>query len=228
MHVDSTLSECQTTCKLLVKIYPNSINLQLFISATLGMALLLLGGLPGSLYAQGLQLGGEKQPAGQDLNLGAQQTAPQPAGQSTAAAVSRTTYGDWEVACLAQGAECAMAQIGNDSTGTPVLEIVIRKLEEPLDVEGETAIAVLDVITPLGVVLTAGLSMKIDDGKPQSAPFQICTDQGCLVREPVAEELISRLRRGAVAEVRVVAASQGDVASNISLKGFTKAFSALP
>ena len=57
-----------------------------------------------------------------------------------------------------------MAQIGNDAAGTPVLEMVVRKLEEPLEVGERTAIAVLDVITPLGVVLTEGLSVSIDGG----------------------------------------------------------------
>jgi invasion protein IalB len=142
-------------------------------------------------------------------------------------AAERTKYGDWEVACVEPGKNCAMAQIGNDSTGTPVLEMVIRKLAEPLEADGRTAIAVLDVITPLGVVLTAGLSVKIDKSKAESAPFQICTEQGCLVREPVDKGLIDRFRRGRVAQLRVVAANQGDVTADISLSGFTKAFAAL-
>jgi len=151
-------------------------------------------------------------------------TATQPLAPNAA---ERTTYGDWEVACLEPGKNCAMAQIGNDSTGTPVLEMVIRKLAEPLEADGRTAVAVLDVITPLGVVLTAGLSLKIDKGKAESAPFQICTEQGCLVREPVDEGLINRLRRGGVAQLKVVAANQGDVSADISLTGFTKAYNAL-
>lgn len=138
----------------------------------------------------------------------------------------RTTYGDWEVACAPAGTQggCAMAQIGNDATGTPVLEMVIRKLAEPLEVNEQTAVAVLDVITPLGVVLTEGLSMTIDDGRAESAAFQICTEQGCLVREPVGEELITRLKRGRVAKISVFAANQGEVTSDISLTGFTKAY----
>lgn len=140
----------------------------------------------------------------------------------------RTTYGDWEVACApkAEGG-CAMAQIGNDATGTPVLEMVLRQLDEPLEVNEKTAVAVLDVITPLGVVLTEGLVMKIDQGREEAAAFQICTEQGCLVREPVADELINRLKRGSVAKLTVFAANQGEVTSNISLKGFTKAYDAI-
>ncbi len=142
-------------------------------------------------------------------------------------AAERKVYGAWEVACMEKGKNCAMAQIGSDSNGTPVLEMVIRKLADPLEADGRTAIAVLDVITPLGVVLTAGLSVQIDTSASESAPFQICTEQGCLVREPIDEGLIDRFRRGNVAKITVVAANQGDVSTNISLAGFTKAFAAL-
>ena len=193
----------------------------------------------------GLTLGEEPPPPTLDLGAGpatsapgedaaepaAPAAAPEPAPAGPTATPEdavRTTHGDWEVACAPGGAKggCAMAQIGNDAAGTPVLEMVIRKLAEPLEVNEETAVAVLDVITPLGVVLTEGLTMTIDSGRDESAAFQICTEQGCLVREPVGEELITRLKRGGKATISVVAASQGEVTSDISLSGFTAAWNA--
>jgi len=182
--------------------------------------------------AQGLKLGGESEdePAPK-LDLGAKKPAPvvKPAQASAPKnnASGTAKYGAWEVACAQAGDNCAMAQIGNDSSGTPVLEMVVRKLQEPLEAEGRTATAVLDIITPLGVVLTSGLSMSIDGGRSEAAPFQICTEQGCLVREPVDDELIGRLKAGGNAKVTVVAANQGEVSSTISLTGFTKAFNSL-
>jgi len=80
---------------------------------------------------------------------------------------------------------------------------------------------------PLGVVLTEGLALKIDGGQDAVAPFQVCTEQGCLVREPIADELIGRLKKGNAATVTVVAANQGVVTSSISLSGFTAAYNAL-
>ncbi len=139
-----------------------------------------------------------------------------------------TRHGSWDVACGPDGKNCAMAQIGNDATGTPVLEMVVRKLDEPLEVGERTAIAVLDVITPLGVVLTEGLAVTIDNGREESAPFQICTEQGCLVREPIDEDLINRFKRGNNAVISVIAANQGEVSASLSLAGFTKAFDSLP
>ena len=179
----------------------------------------------------GLKLG---QPASTStLNLGAaDKTAPPPpnptsGGNGPGAAFKRAQHGDWDVACDPNGANCAMAQIGNDSKGIPVLEVVIRKLAAPLEVRERTATAVLDVITPLGVVLTEGLSITIDNGPKESAPFQICTEQGCLVREPVDDELIKRLKLGGSARVAVIAANQGEVKAKISLSGFTKAYDSL-
>lgn len=136
-------------------------------------------------------------------------------------------FGDWEVYCPQGGGECLMAQLGSDSAGSRVLEVNIRKLPEPLEVNDEVAIAVLDVIVPLGVVLTAGLSIAIDSAEPEFAPYQICLEQGCLVREPIAEDLVNRFRKGGQATVTMVGANEGDVQSQISLKGFTAAFKAL-
>jgi len=139
------------------------------------------------------------------------------------AALTRETVGAWEVACAENG-QCAMAQIGNDGSGTPVLEMVIRKLPEPLEVGERTAIAVLDVVTPLGVVLTDGLGLTIDGGQTEAAPFQICTEQGCLVREPIDQGLIDRLKSGNVARLEIVAANRGPIAADLSLSGFTKGY----
>lgn len=184
----------------------------------------------------GLKLGEQNQPATDTLDLGATAPADQtnssestlaPLDQTAASEITRSTVGAWDVACPAEAVNCAMAQIGNDASGTPVLEMVVRKLAEPLEVGERTAIAVLDVITPLGVVLTEGLSVTIDDGRTESAPFQICTEQGCLVREPIDEELVTRFKRGNNAVVSVIAANQGEVSATLSLSGFTKAYDGL-
>lgn len=141
--------------------------------------------------------------------------------------LERTRHGSWEVACAKGGGPCVMAQIGSDSSGTPILEMVLRKLPEPQEVQGVPVVAVTDIITPLGVVLTSGLTMKIDAAEEQRAPFQICTEQGCLVREPLTEVAVDRFKKGNVANITVVAAQQGPVSTAISLSGFTKAYNSL-
>lgn len=139
-----------------------------------------------------------------------------------------TKHGDWELLCEkgADGA-CIMAQIGADTNGTPIMEMRIRKLPNPRDVDGKKVIALVDIITPLGVLLPPGVEMQIDLGQVYTAPFLVCSDAGCLVREPLAEATVSAFKAGNKAMISLVAANQGEVRATLSLAGFTKAFNAM-
>lgn len=189
--------------------------------------------LKAGAQSTGLKLGQETQETPKletpKLDLGAapgDAKAAEPTQSPAQPAQGAVTNGAWQVSCV-EDADCAMAQIGKDKDGTPILEMVVRKLPAPLEADGRTAIAVVDFITPLGVVLTSGLEVKIDTAPGEAAPFQICTEQGCLVREPVDQSLIDRFKKGSNANVSVVAANQGDVTAIISLSGFTKSFDSL-
>lgn len=190
--------------------------------------------------AQGLTLGGDnaqsKEKVPLDLGPAPKNAAEGAATGTRQAGVSpsqnladlvRTKHGDWDVACEKSGKPCVMAQIGNDDKGTPILEMVLRLLPDPQEVQGQRVVAVTDFITPLGVVLTSGLTLQIDTQQEQKAPFQVCTEQGCLVREPLTQEAVDQFKKGANAKVTLVAAQQGPVSAVISLRGFTKAFGEL-
>lgn len=137
-------------------------------------------------------------------------------------------HGDWELLCGKQsGSLCVMAQIGKDTKGTPVLEMRIRKLPEEREVDGKKIIAIADILTPLGVMLLPGIELQIDLGPVYVANYQLCVETGCIVREPLAKETISALKSGRKAVISLVAASMGEVRATISLKGFTKAYTAM-
>ena len=137
--------------------------------------------------------------------------------------------GDWSVVCDSKGAgSCAMTQLGEDAQGSPAIEFVVRKVDgENAEIDGVKIAAVADIITPLGVLLEFGLRLKIDDGEERGAPFRICQQHGCLVREPLSADVISALKKGGVALVTVAAEGAGPIEINISLTGFTKAFDSL-
>ena len=138
-----------------------------------------------------------------------------------------TQIGDWGVICDAN-IPCAMTQLGKDPQGSPAIEFVVRKVtKEDAEIDGVKVAAVADIITPLGVLLEFGLRLKIDDGEERGAPFRICQQHGCLVREPLSTEVIASLKRGNNASVTVAAEGAGPIDINISLKGFTKAFDSL-
>lgn len=203
-------------------------NLKFLAAVVLGIACTSVA-LKTSAQSTGLKLGQEEPESTPKLDLGADPARAKPelpAQTQAAPAEGVVSNGAWQVSCV-EGADCAMAQIGKDKAGTPILEMVVRKLPAPLEADGRTAIAVVDFITPLGVVLTSGLEVKIDSAQGESAPFQICTEQGCLVREPVDQSLIDRFKKGSNANVSVVAANQGDVTAKISLSGFTKSYDSL-
>lgn len=161
------------------------------------------------------------------------QQAPSPTEPSLAesfgdpANFTSTTHGDWELVCQKTGGACIMAQVGEDSLGTPVMEMRIRKLPEAREVEGKKIIAVVDLLTPLGVLLLPGIELRIDDGPVYTANYHLCNEVGCLSREPLAEETANAFKAGGKATVSLVAASKGEVIATISLRGFTAAFEAL-
>ncbi|MDO6460026.1 invasion associated locus B family protein [Granulosicoccaceae sp. 1_MG-2023] len=138
-----------------------------------------------------------------------------------------TTHGDWERVCEKTGGACIMAQVGKDSLGTPVMEMRIRKLPEPREVEGKKIVAVVDLLTPLGVLLLPGIELRIDDGPVYTANYHLCSEVGCLSREPLAEDTANAFKAGGKATVSLVAAAKGEVIATISLKGFTAAYDAL-
>jgi len=142
---------------------------------------------------------------------------------------SVTQVGDWSLVCESNGAPpCAMTQLGKDEQGSPAIEFVVRKIDdEDAEINGVKVDAIADIITPLGVLLEFGLRLKIDDGEERGAPFRICQQHGCLVREPLSGDVISALKKGNKATVVVAAEGAGPVQIEISLRGFTKAYGSL-
>ncbi len=139
-----------------------------------------------------------------------------------------TKVGDWNLICEPSGAPCAMTQLGNDPNGSPAIEIVIRKVDdEDAKINGVKVEAVADIITPLGVLLEFGVRLKIDNQEERAAPFRICQQHGCLVREPLSNEVLAAMRKGNIATVTVAADGAGPVEIKLSLSGFTKAFKSL-
>ncbi len=141
----------------------------------------------------------------------------------------KATHGDWDIVCsAAQVDRCVMRQFGKNAEGNNVIEVQIRKLEGVTSQDGKTIPATIVIVTPLGVLLRAGVGIKIDEQEPRGAPFEICLrSSGCVVQQPMNEVFLSEMKAGKKAVVQVIAASKQEITVDISLKGFTKAFKAL-
>jgi invasion protein IalB len=120
-----------------------------------------------------------------------------------------------------------MAQVGKDQTGTPVMELRIRKLPKEQNIEGKKIIAVADILTPLGVLLLPGIEMQVDSGDVYAAQYQLCIETGCMIREPLIADTVNTFKAGAKLTVSMITASQGEVKATLSLRGFTRAFKQL-
>lgn len=172
------------------------------------------------------------------LGAGAQKISDLEPGAAPAATTSSagsasdlqvTQIGDWNLVCEPGGASpCAMTQLGKDPQGSPAIEFVVRKVDDPSAViDGIKVEAVADIVTPLGVLLEFGLRLKIDTGEERGAPYRICQKHGCLVREPLSSEVIESLKKGNTALITVAAEGAGPIDIPISLRGFTKAYGSL-
>lgn len=140
----------------------------------------------------------------------------------------KATHGDWEVRC-GEGEKklCVMAQVGKTSDGKTALEVRIRKLEGAKGPDGQPIPAAIQITTPLGAILRAGVQVSIDGGEARTGLYEICVPNGCIVREAMSEEFLANLKAGKKASMTFKLLQRGDIAATISLKGFTKAYGAL-
>jgi invasion protein IalB len=142
----------------------------------------------------------------------------------------KATHGDWEVRCAKGEGDkdlCVMAQVGKTSDGKTALEVRIRKLQGAKGPEGQAIPAAIQITTPLGAILRAGVQVSIDGSEARTGLFEICVPNGCVVREAISEEFLASLKAGSSAAMSFKMLQRGDISATISLKGFTKAYNAL-
>ncbi|MGF1552389.1 MAG: invasion associated locus B family protein [Paracoccaceae bacterium] len=147
-----------------------------------------------------------------------------PAGAQEAGDELRATYGDWQVRCATGTDRCAIAQVGQGPQGNDVLEVRVRKLDGATGPNGETFPAAIQILTPLGVALKAGVRVQVDGNEQRAAAFEVCAQGGCIVREPMQSDFLNELKGGATATLTIVAAPRREIVVPISRSGFTRAF----
>lgn len=156
-----------------------------------------------------------------DPPAASQQQAPQ---QSEQPKPEVTRYGDWFVGCQDVTVDgntvevCEMQQILEEtSSGKAFIRISVlypRESDKP----------VLRIIAPIGVLLQAGLKMKIDDGKENTLPFAICIAKptACVVELVMNNEMVAAMKRGVGGTFKLTFPRNQVVTAPFSLSGFTK------
>lgn len=136
------------------------------------------------------------------------------------------TYRDWQVRCVAATAEtgaarqCEMSQQLNLSdTGQRLLAVAM--IRQP---DGR---AMINVVTPFGLILGAGLQIEVNGTVLQELGFLTCLPEGCIARAVIEDAVLSAFRSATTGEIRMTALSGETIAPQISLMGFSAAWNRL-
>ncbi|MCP4381142.1 MAG: invasion associated locus B family protein [Hyphomicrobiales bacterium] len=138
----------------------------------------------------------------------------------------RSTHGDWQIRCDtpagAQSEQCVLMQFvlaeDRDNVG---LNVLVLKTAD-----GEAKI--MRIITPLGVLLPSGLSLRIDDTDIGRAGFVRCLPTGCVAEVFLEEPLLETLGSGDTATFIIFLSPEEGIGIPIPLTGFGEGFAALP
>ncbi|BCJ91652.1 hypothetical protein IZ6_23870 [Terrihabitans soli] len=147
------------------------------------------------------------------------------AGPAAAQGTVKQASGDWQIRCDtppgAKGEQCALVQsVTAEDQPNIGLSIIVLKLADNKN-------RLLRVLAPLGVLLPAGLGLRIDDAEIGRAGFVRCVADGCVAEVVLDENLISKLRNGKSAIFIIFKTPEEGIGIPVSLNGFGPGFDTL-
>jgi invasion protein IalB len=147
-------------------------------------------------------------------------------GPGQAQGVVKNTFGDWQLRCEtpagAQAEQCAIVQnvAAEDRPNVSLVIIVLKTADQKS--------RLLRVVAPLGVLLPAGLGLKIDQTDIGRAGFVRCLTTGCVAEVVMEDYLVNQMKGGQTATFIVFQTPEEGIGIPVSLNGFGPAFDALP
>lgn len=136
------------------------------------------------------------------------------------------TFGDW-------GYKCEPAPDGNGEF-CYVFQNVTKKEGGQLVLGARVATRpdkpdpLLVLTVPLGTLLPPGAALVMDGAEPVKLPFFLCSGDGCTtVATALPADMVTAMKKGETAVVRIAAPNKQVVGLPLSLKGFTKAMGTL-
>ena len=145
---------------------------------------------------------------------------------AAAQGVVKNTFGDWQLRCEtpagAKAEQCALVQnvAAEDRPNVTLLVIVLKT--------ADAKSRLLRVVAPLGVLLPAGLGLKIDQTDVGRAGFVRCLTTGCVAEVVMEDTLLNQLKTGKTATFIVFQTPEEGVGIPVSLEGFGPGFDTLP
>jgi invasion protein IalB len=138
----------------------------------------------------------------------------------------RSVHGDWQIRCEtppgAQAEQCALFQsvVAEDRANVGITVLVIKTADQKS--------RLMRVQAPLGVLLPAGLGLKIDQADVGRAGFVRCTQRGCYAEVVMDDALIGKLRTGTTATFFIFQTPEEGIGFPMGLKGFGDGYDKLP
>lgn len=206
------------------------------LAVTLTLGTLSLG-LAGAAIAQETAAPAEQPAAEQPATAQPTAEAPAPAAAPAQAPAAdgpgsiyvKETNGTWETRCMrmpeGKDEPCQIYQLLKDAQGGDVAELAVFPLPA-----GEKAVAGATVSVPLETLLTARLTLQIDQNKPLVYEYSWCDQMACIARIGFTDADLKAMKNGKEATMTIVPARAPDqkVALKVSLSGITKGFDSLP
>ncbi|MBJ3775102.1 invasion associated locus B family protein [Acuticoccus sp. 2012] len=131
-------------------------------------------------------------------------------------------YRDWTVRCAKQNdtRRCWMVQaLSRGEAGERILQMEIALLDDDVT---------MVLLTPLGVLLSEGTAVKVDENAERTLSYRMCVPAGCIVETKPSTAEIAELQRGGKMSVRfVLAQNNAKLQLDISLAGFSAAYTRL-
>jgi invasion protein IalB len=139
----------------------------------------------------------------------------------------KQTHGDWQIRCDtppgAKSEQCALVQMVTAQDRPNVgLSIIMLKLADNKNNR------LLRVLAPLGVLLPAGLGLRIDDADVGRVGFVRCVPDGCVAEVVMDDTLMGKLRTGKNAVFIIFQTPEEGIGIPVSLNGFAQGIDALP
>jgi len=133
----------------------------------------------------------------------------------------KSVHDDWQIRCEtppgAQSEQCALFQsvVAEDRANVGLTVLVLRTADQKT--------RLMRVQVPLGVLLPAGLGLKVG-----RAGFVRCTLRGCYAEVVLDDTLVGKLRNGKTATFFIFQTPEEGIGFPMSLKGFGEGFDKLP
>ena len=145
---------------------------------------------------------------------------------AAAQSIVKAKHGDWEVRCEtppgASREQCALIQsvAAEDRPNVNLVVIVLKTAD------GKSRL--LRVIAPLGILLPAGLGLKVDQVDVGRAGFVRCLPSGCIAEVVMEDKLIDQLSNGQTATFIIFNTPEEGIGIPLALAGFKEGYADLP